>query len=86
MRPSRSNAQRALRKGTYPDASGYKWVPGKYFSHTIVRMDSPFKNWADLKGRTCAYCDMGSRPGYDLPRSGLAGAELRPFDQKTTPP
>lgn len=60
-----------LKKGTYADAQGYESVPGKYFSYTIVHKDSPLKTWADLKGKTYAFNDMGSNSGYNLPRAKL---------------
>jgi phosphonate transport system substrate-binding protein len=60
-----------LKKGTYPDANGYESVPGKYFSYTIVHKDSPIKTWADLKGKSYAFNDIGSNSGYNLPRAKL---------------
>lgn len=45
----------AMKKGVYPDVPGYENVPGKYFSYTIVRKDSPLKSWQELRGRSYAY-------------------------------
>ena len=53
------------------DANGYDGVPGKYYSYTIVRKDSPIKSWADMKGKRYAFNDMGSNSGYNLPRAKL---------------
>jgi phosphonate transport system substrate-binding protein len=61
----------SMKKGTFPDAKGYEDVPGKYYSYTIIRKDSPFKTWADLKGKSYAFSEMGSNSGYNLPRAKL---------------
>ena len=42
-----------------------------YFTDVIVRWDSPFRSFADLRGRTWAYNDAGSHSGYNLPRHHL---------------
>lgn len=60
-----------LKKGAYADAKGYESVPGKYYSYTIVKKDSPINSWADMKGKTYAYNDQGSNSGYNLPRAKL---------------
>lgn len=61
----------SMKKGTYPDAKGYEDVPRKYYSYTIVRKDSPFKSWTDLKGKSYALNDTNSNSGYNLPRAKL---------------
>jgi phosphonate transport system substrate-binding protein len=61
----------AVTAGTWPDVPGYDNVPGKYYSYTIVRQDSPYKNWADLRGKTYALNDTGSNSGYNMPRYKL---------------
>lgn len=60
-----------LKKGVYPDANGYEDIPGKYYSYTIVRKDSPISSWDDLKGKSYAYNDQGSNSGYNMPRYKL---------------
>jgi phosphonate transport system substrate-binding protein len=40
-----------------------------YFSDVIVRRDSPFRSFADLRGRAWAYNDRDSHSGYHLTRS-----------------
>lgn len=69
-----------LKKGTWPDAPGYENVPGKYYSYTIVRKDSPIKSWADLKGKTYAFNDMGSNSGYNMPRYKLVQLGAKSWD------
>lgn len=61
----------ALRKGKYRDAPGYEAVPGKYYSYTIVRKDSPIKNWAGLRGKSYVYNETNSNSGYNMPRYKL---------------
>ena len=62
----------ATRSGQFADAaSGYENAPGKYFSYTIVRKDSPLQSWADLKGKSYAFSDMHSNSGYNMPRYKL---------------
>jgi phosphonate transport system substrate-binding protein len=61
----------SMKKGAFPDAKGYDGIPGKYYSYTIVRKDSPLKTWADLKGKSYAFSDIGSNSGYNLPRARL---------------
>lgn len=61
----------SMKKDAFPDARGYEDVPGKYYSYTIVRKDSPYKTWADLKGKSYAFSEMGSNSGYNLPRAKL---------------
>lgn len=60
-----------LEKGTYDDAPGYEDKPGKYYSYTIVRKDSPYKTWADLKGKSYAFSSLTSNSGYNMPRNRL---------------
>lgn len=67
----------AMQKGAFADAKGYEDVPGKYYSYTIVRQDSPFKTWADLKGKSYTFSDMGSNSGYNLPRAKLVSLGAR---------
>jgi phosphonate transport system substrate-binding protein len=43
-----------------------------YFSDVIVRHDSPFRSFADLRGATWAYNVPGSFSGYMAPRAHLA--------------
>ena len=61
----------SMKKGAYPDAKGYEDVPGKYYSYTIVRKDSPFKSWADLQGKSYVLSETNSNSGYNLPRAKL---------------
>lgn len=61
----------STKAGTFSDAKGYDDVPGKYYSYTIVRKDSPYKTWADLKGKSYTFNDTGSNSGYNLPRAKL---------------
>ena len=42
-----------------------------YFTDVIVRRESPFRSFADLRGRSWAYNDPGSHSGYNLPRQHL---------------
>jgi phosphonate transport system substrate-binding protein len=42
-----------------------------YFSDVIVRRDSPFDAFVDLRGQTWAYNDVDSHSGYNLTRSHL---------------
>lgn len=42
-----------------------------YFTDVIVRRDSPFRTFADLRGCSWAYNDAGSHSGYNLPRHHL---------------
>ncbi len=60
-----------LKKGAWKDAPGYENVPGKYYSYTIVRKDSPVKSWKDLKGKSYSINDLGSNSGYNMPRYKL---------------
>jgi phosphonate transport system substrate-binding protein len=43
-----------------------------YFSDVVVRADSPFRNFADLRGASWAYNEPGSQSGYNLTRCHLA--------------
>jgi len=62
----------ATRSGRFADARwGYENTPGKYFSYTIVRKDSPFKRWEDIRGKRYAYNDIYSNSGYNMPRYKL---------------
>ncbi|MDX1810847.1 MAG: PhnD/SsuA/transferrin family substrate-binding protein [Gammaproteobacteria bacterium] len=61
----------AGKKGDFPDTPGYENVPGKYFSYTIVRKDSPISSWQELKGKSFAYNDQNSNSGYNMPRYKL---------------
>lgn len=61
----------ATKKGDFADAPGYEVTPGKYFSYTIVRKDSPLKSWLDLKGKTYAFNELNSNSGYNMPRYKL---------------
>jgi phosphonate transport system substrate-binding protein len=42
-----------------------------YFSDVIVRQDSPFQSFADLRGRTWAYNEPQSQSGYGITRYWL---------------
>ena len=55
-----------------------------YFSDVIVRRDSPFATFADLRGATWAYNEVGSQSGYHIVRYKLAqmGADGDFFGQK----
>lgn len=43
-----------------------------YFSDVIVRRDSPFQTFADLRGRSWAYNEPNSHSGYNVVRYRLA--------------
>ncbi len=43
-----------------------------YFSDMVVHQDSPFQQFADLRGATWAYNDPGSHSGYNIIRTTLA--------------
>ena len=70
----------SLKKGAYPDVPGYESVPGKYYSYTIVHKDSPIKSWADMKGKSYAFNDMGSNSGYNMPRAKLVQLGAKDWD------
>jgi phosphonate transport system substrate-binding protein len=70
----------ALKKGIYPDVPGYENVPGKYYSYTIVRKDSPLKNWQDLRGHSYAYNEQNSNSGYNMPRYKLVQLGARSWE------
>lgn len=61
----------SMKKGRFPDANGYEDVPGKYYSYTIVRKDSPLRSWKDIKGKTYAFNELTSNSGYNMPRYKL---------------
>ena len=42
-----------------------------YFSDVIVRADSPFRSFPDLRGRVWAYNDLDSHSGYNVTRHRL---------------
>ena len=42
-----------------------------YFSDVIVRADSPFRSFSDLRGRSWAYNDPDSHSGYNVTRHRL---------------
>lgn len=42
-----------------------------YFTDVIVRRDSPFTTFADLRGQSYAFNDEGSNSGYVVPRDHL---------------
>lgn len=69
-----------MKKGTFADANGYEDIPGKYYSYTIVRKDSPIASWADLKGKSYAFNDMGSNSGYNMPRYKLVQLGAKGWD------
>lgn len=43
-----------------------------YFSDVVVRHDSPFEKFEDLRGTTWAYNEVGSQSGYHITRYKLA--------------
>ena len=43
-----------------------------YFSDVVVRYDSPFRRFADLRGASWAYNDAGSHSGHCVVRHHLA--------------
>jgi phosphonate transport system substrate-binding protein len=67
----------SMKKSVFADAKGYEDIPGKYYSYTIVRKDSPLKTWADLKGKSYAFNEMTSNSGYNLPRAKLISLGAR---------
>lgn len=71
----------AMNKGRFPDARGYEDIPGKYYSYTIVRKDSPYRSWKDLKGKTYAFNDMASNSGYNMPRYKLVQLGAKSWDE-----
>lgn len=51
-----------------------------YFSDVIVRVDSPFRSFSDLRGRVWAYNDLDSHSGYNVTRHRLVSmGETRGF-------
>ena len=44
-----------------------------YFSDVVVRRDSPYQTFADLRGTTWAYNEPHSQSGYNITRFHLAG-------------
>jgi phosphonate transport system substrate-binding protein len=42
-----------------------------YFSDVIVHVDSPYRSFADLRGRSWAYNDLDSHSGYNVTRCQL---------------
>lgn len=66
--------------GRFPDTPGYRDVPGKYYSYTIVRKDSPLTSWADLKGKSYVYNDRSSNSGYNMPRYKLVQLGARSWE------
>lgn len=71
----------SLKKGHFPDAKGYEDVPGKYYSYTIVRKDSPYKSWKDLKGKTYSFNEINSNSGYNMPRYKLVQLGARSWQE-----
>jgi len=61
----------AMGQSTFADVPGYRNMPGKYYSYTIVHKDAALDSWADLKGRSYAYNDQTSNSGYNVPRYRL---------------
>ncbi len=55
----------------FADTSNAELIPGKYYSYTIVRKDSPYSNWAQLKGKSYVYNEQTSNSGYNMPRYKL---------------
>lgn len=51
-------------------AARYKDQP-KYYSDLVVKKDSPYKSFMDLRGKTYVYNDELSNSGYNIPRSKL---------------
>jgi phosphonate transport system substrate-binding protein len=70
----------ATRRGEFPDTPGYEQVPGKYYSYTIVRKDSPLSSWAGLKGGSYAYNEQTSNSGYNMPRYKLVQLGARSWE------
>ncbi|GCE18171.1 phosphate/phosphite/phosphonate ABC transporter substrate-binding protein [Dictyobacter kobayashii] len=48
----------------------YQWQP-RYFSDVVVRQDSAFKSFADLRGASWAYNEEASHSGYNLVQYSL---------------
>lgn len=44
-----------------------------YFSEVVVRRDSPYRSFAELRGKSWSYNEPRSHSGYNLVRSHLAG-------------
>jgi len=57
--------------GQIPGTPGYAKSPGKYYSYTIVRKDSPLHSWQDLKGKSYVFNEVTSNSGYNMPRYKL---------------
>ncbi len=53
------------------DAPHYAGRP-VYFSDVVVRVESPLRVFADLRGASWAYNNIGSHSGYNITRSHLA--------------
>jgi phosphonate transport system substrate-binding protein len=69
----------ALTRAEYPDAAAYP--PGKYFSYTIVRKDSPINSWAQLRGKRYAYNEKISNSGYNMPRYKLVQLGAKSWEE-----
>lgn len=59
----------------------YENIPGKYYSYTIVRKDSPIQSWADLRGKSYAYNEINSNSGYNMPRYKLIQLGVKSWDE-----
>jgi phosphonate transport system substrate-binding protein len=68
---TRKIAQVELLAAPVMRAARYQGRP-VYFSDVIVRHDSPFRSFADLRGATWAYNDPGSFSGFAVLRAHLA--------------
>ena len=67
--------------GDFADAPGYEDVPGKYYSYTIVKKDSPINSWQDLKGKSYVYNDQTSNSGYNMPRYKLVQLGAKSWEE-----
>ncbi len=52
----------------------YRGMP-VYFSEVVVRADSPYRSFDDLRGAIWAFNEPGSHSGYNIARFRLAGME-----------
>lgn len=74
----------SLKQGGNEGSKGYEKIPGKYWSYTIVRKDSPITSWEQMRGKSYAFNDPGSNSGYNLPRAKLVDLGALSFEQYFT--
>lgn len=75
LRTARSNPTIELLAAPVFEDERYQKRP-IYFSDVVVRADSPFRRFADLRGGRWAYNDPGSQSGFHVVRHFLATKNL----------